>query len=202
MPSHRQRPLFIAAAAIVLVWLVCWAGFTIAKRSKMTLERVRQYERAMNLAKLSAAERARALRALVDKLNAMSPEERRRWHLDRNLLEQLTDEEKSWLIDALVPTEMKLALNAFEKMPKERRQKVIEDAMKRMRELSADPEASKNAGDGGPPALSPELEAKVRTIGLNALYSQSSAQTKVELAPLLNEIQNQMEGGPLRRSSK
>ena len=199
MAGQRQRPLFIAAAAIVFVWLVCWAGYAIAKKSQMTLEKVRQYEHAIDFGKLSAVERAKALRALVDKINALSPEDRRRWHLDRDLLAQLTEEEKAQLIDALVPTQMKLAINAFEQLPKERRQKIVDDAMKKMRELSENPDAGQRAGSGGGSALSPELEAKVRTIGLNALYSQSSAQTKAELAPLLNEIQQQMESGRLGR---
>lgn len=197
MGNQRRRPLIIAVVALVAVWIACWAGYVIAKHSKMTLAKVKEYERSIDFSKLSAAERMKALRKLVDKINAMSPDERRHWHLDKDLMAQLTDEEKSWLIDAVMPTEMKLALNAFEKLPKEKRQKIIEDAMKKLKELSTDPNAMGNGG-GGQQDLSPELQAKVRTMGLNTLYSQSSAETKAELAPLLNEIQNQLESGRLR----
>jgi hypothetical protein len=56
-------------------------------------------------------------------------------------------------------------------------------------------------GGGGPPQpISPELEQRIRTLGLQTYFTQSSAQTKAELAPLLEELQRVMEmGGRLHR---
>lgn len=163
----------------------------------MTREKLNQYLHSIDLAKLSAAERAKALQALIDKWNAMSPEDRRHWHIDHDWMAQLTDAEKSLLIEGMVPAQIKLALNAFEQLPKEQRQRMIDRAMKQIQDASANPGAGQNGG--GDSGLSPELEAKVRTMGLSAIYSQSSAQSKVELAPLLNEIQLQLESGRMGR---
>ena len=47
--------------------------------------------------------------------------------------------------------------------------------------------------------LSPELQDEVTKIGLQTFYSQSSAQTKAELGPFLEEMQRTMEMGRMLR---
>jgi len=193
----RQRPFYIAITVIVLAWLVAWAGYVLARRSRMTFEKMSAYQRSLDLAKLSAAERAAALRKLVDKLNALSPEERAKWHLGLDWLAQLTEEEKSWFIEAVLPGEMKVALNMFERLPKEQQQHQIDQAMAELRRNAAHPSIPRAGGSDGAPLISPDLDKKIRTMGLNALYSSGSAQTKAEIAPLLIEVQHQMESGQL-----
>ncbi len=183
MPQRRQRPLYLAAVVIVFVWLLAFTGYTLAKRSKMTAERVYAYQNSLDWDRMSPEQRRKALQALVDKLNALSPDERNRWHFDRDWFRRLTDDEKSWFIDAFLPGEMKRALAFFEQQPKEKQQKDIDDAMRELREHASNPNHASTDTNG--PLVSPELDKKIRTMGLNALYSQGSAQTKAELAPLL-----------------
>ncbi len=207
MLSKRWRPVVVSALAILAIWLVALAGYAVAKHSRMTLEKVNAYVQSVDLRQLSGPARARAIQALADKLNALSPDERRRARLERTAwgwLEQMTEEEKATFIDATMPTGFKQMLTAFEQLPEDKRRRTIDDALRRLREE----QARIQAGDGranpddtnGPPVLSPELQAKIRTIGLQTFYSQSSAQTKAELAPVLEELQRVMESGrPFRR---
>jgi len=202
MPHKRNRPLIVGAAAIVLVWLLSWSGYVIFKHSKMTAERVSQYQRSTDLARLSSADRLKALKKLAEMLNSLSPEDRQHWRLDLDWFRQLSDEEKAYFLDAFLPGEMQLALQMFEKWPKERQQQEIEHALRDLRKNAANPQAYRGLGSDGTngPVLSPELDKKIRTMGLNTLYGKGSAQTKAELAPLLMEVQRQFESGQLNLS--
>jgi hypothetical protein len=95
-------------------------------------------------------------------------------------------------------------LTSFEKMPDDQRKRAVDDALRRLRRAHTELETEQGMQvDTNAPVLSPELETRVRTIGLQEFYSQSSAQTKAELAPLLEEIQRSMESGrPFRRHGR
>jgi hypothetical protein len=202
MLSQRQRPVVWALAGIAGIWILATAGYLIARNAKVTAEKVQAYMADVNLSKLSAAERAEALSKLAAMLNALSLEDRRRLRLGGSVegwFTQMTEEEKSSFIEATMPTGFKQMIAAFEEQPEEKRRRTIDESLKGLREANA--QALPGGATGGREGtnrgstLSPELEAKVRTIGLKSFYSQSSAQTKAELAPLLEEMQKAMESG-------
>jgi len=205
--SQRWRPVFFSALAILAIWLVASVGYLIARNSRMTAEKVKAYADSVDLSKLSAAARAKAIQELADKLNALSGEERRRARLDRTSgrwFEQMTEEEKGQFIEATMPTGFKQMLSAFEQLPEDKRRRAIDDSLRRLKEAQAKMGSGDTNALGGPGGtnapLSAELQAKVRTIGLKTFYSQSSAQTKAEMAPVLEELQKVMESGrPFRQ---
>jgi hypothetical protein len=201
--SPRKRAVIWAAGGLVAIWVVAIAGYTISRNLKMTAEKVQAYVDSVDLRKLSGDARAKALRELADKINRLSMEERQRMRGDGSAyrwFEQMTEEEKAAFIEATMPTGFKQMIAAFEQQPEEKRKRAIDEALKRLREDSA-AQGGQVAGQRGTnrPPLSPELEAKVRTIGLKTFYSQSSAQTKAELAPVLEELQKVMENGRFNR---
>jgi hypothetical protein len=209
MLGQRQRPIFIAAAVIIVAWIIAIAGYTAAKNSKMTADKVRAYAQSVDLGKLSADARANAIRDLAGKLNALSPEERRNARLERTgqrWFAQMTEEEKGTFIELTMPTGFKQMLSSFEEMPEERRRRAIGDALRRLR----DEQEKTREADGAPaepttnapPVLSKDLQEKITKIGLKTYYSESSAQTKAELAPLLEELQRMMESGRMFRGGR
>jgi hypothetical protein len=193
--------------AVCAIWLVALAGYRIARNAKMTAEKVKAYAESVDISKLRGDARARAIQELADRLNALSMEERRKARLDRQAwswFDRMTEEEKAGFIEATMPTGFKQMLTSFEQLPEEKRRKAIDDALRRLREArdqaGIGSGGGRRSGTNSPPVLSEELQAKVRTIGLKTFYSQSSAQTKAELAPVLEELQRVMESGrPFRQ---
>ena len=204
MFSQRMRPVFLALAALVVIWVVAMVGYKIAQNATVTPEKVRAYIGAVDLGHLSATERAAAIAKLAAMLNALTLEQRQSLRLDRTAwFNKMTETEKSEFLEATLPTGFKQMLNAFEDMPPDKRQRAVDQAVKQMKEASAKMAAGGQAPPGGNgAALSPELQEKVTKLGLKSFYSQSSAQTKAELAPLLEEMQRMMESGRMMRGPR
>jgi hypothetical protein len=204
MLNQRQRFLVSAVSAVVGIWVIAWAGQWYLGHIKMTAEKVRAYMSSVDFAHLTGAARTKALKELEDKLNALSYEERQKLrseHMIGDWFAQMTEEEKEQFIEATMPTGIKQMLSSFEQLPEDKRRKMIDDALKNLHQqnqrMANGPDASAPATNA--PPISPELEAKIRTIGLNSFYSQSSAETKAELAPVLEELQRNMESGRMLR---
>lgn len=183
---------------LIGLWVAASIGYLIASNAKVTAEKVSAYVNSVDLSKLSAAERTKAIQELADKINRLSREERQRLRMERTAyawFEEMSEEEKGAFIEATMPTGFKQMIEAFEEMPEDRRRRAVDNALRRLREAREQGGLDSQSGTNGEPVLSKELEAKVRSIGLKTFYSQSSAQTKAELAPVLEELQRVMEMG-------
>ena len=206
--NRRTRTLLIVTTLIVLVPLLTWVGYGIAQNSRMTSEKLRQYENSVDLGTLSGAQRAEALRKLAEKINELSLEERRKSRLGpewKQWFDKMTENEKGQFIESTLPSGFKQWLNVFDNLPEGTRKSFIDSAMKQLKtthQLVTDREPGQDAsmyGTNGAPTLSPALWQKAQTIGLRTFYSESTAETKAQLAPFLEELQHQMQSGKMSR---
>ena len=110
------------------------------------------------------------------------------------VFEQMTDQEKGDFIDATLPTGFKQMLTSFEQLPEDKRRRAITNSLDRLRKVR-DGDLPPAEASNRPPVLSPELQKRMFSTGLKTFYQQSSAQTKAEVAPLLEEMQRAMESG-------
>ena len=209
--ATRYRPLWIGAALLACAWLLAWGGYKFAQGRRVTTEKVAQYLRSVDLSQLSSEARAEALRELARKMNALSVEDRRRARFAGDWdkwFAAMTEAEKAAFLDATLPSGFKQMLTSFEQLPEDKRRRAVDDAIRELKRARAtiekeEPEFILRAGrTNDPPELSEELQQRVVTLGLKSIYSDSSAQTKAELAPLLEEMQRSMESGRLFRGRR
>jgi hypothetical protein len=207
--ARQLRFLMSAGVVIVGIWVLAMAGHWYLESLKMTADKVRAYMESVDFANLTGDARARALQKLEDELNALSYEERqklRMQHLMDKWFNAMTEAEKSQFLAATLPTGFKQMINAFQQLPDDKRKRLIDNTLNNIQNQEAQQASAAGSGGGngvgggsgggnGTNAISPELEAQIRTIGLNTFYSSSSAETKAELAPVLEELQHQMEAG-------
>ena len=63
MFSQRWRPVILCLVGVAVIWTVAMTGYFLSKNARMTAERVAAYVASIDLGKLSAADRAAALKA-------------------------------------------------------------------------------------------------------------------------------------------
>jgi hypothetical protein len=201
------RWLVSALAILGTLLLMAWVGYGLAN-SHPTAEKVNQYAQTTDLARLSGPARAEALDKLQNLINNLSWEERKKWRREgawKKWLDAMTESEKSRWLEATMPSGFKQWLAAFDELPEESRRKFVEDLLQHLKdnhELITDwapGESTSMYGTNEPPNFSPELAKKKWTLGLKTAYMESSAETKAEWAPLLEELQSQMQSGQLTK---
>jgi hypothetical protein len=209
MSSPRRKAVWFAVAIVLCGWAIAVGGFQLAKRSRMTAEKVAAYLKANDLAQMNGSARSEALRELARKMNALNLDERRRARVTGDWdgwFAVMTDDEKVQFIEATLPSGFKQMLSSFEELPEEKRRQAIERAMAQMQKardtVAEEGFVPEEEDADGMEKLSPEVQQRVVEIGLKSYYSQSSAQTKAELAPLLEEMQQLMESGMLFRGRR
>ena len=200
---HMQRKVFVLKATVVLlaVWLGVWAVRAYAGSRKLTAERVNLAIAEARFSDWSehasppdageAARRERELRRIADMVNRLDFSEReknRRNPTPEEFFRKLTAPEKNLFIDLTVRESMNRFMEALDAMPPQQRRRFVEqglrdiqdgrtaDDMARAREMGAD------------------LLDKISQEGMRAYFEKSSADTKLDLAPLMEAINETMQG--------
>ena len=200
MSSPQTRPIFFLLLALLLVWITAAAAYVVFKNSRMTAEKVELHLREIDWGKLNAAERAEVLHKLMAEINSLSTDERQKYRRDgewRTLFNEMDEAEKSAFIEGTMPSGFKQVLATFEQLSPEKRKRTIDETLKHLREDGD----GKRERDTNAPVMSPALQQKMVSVGLKSFYTEGSAQTKAELAPVLEEMQQMMEKGTLFRGA-
>ena len=198
-----MRVAILVPALIALA--VIWGGVAIVFRATdsyiMTPEKVVLLVKEApwkDHRKASKDERKAFLEKITAAVNKLDFEQQRLLREDgRNEIEDfaldLTDEERRWFISQTVEKQFVFVMKRFQSMGLEERKRTLDQTRAEMRKNNRDVDAL----DG----LVTENERAFETIierGLEEYYNKGSDKRKMQMAPLLSELQRRMQGGRRR----
>jgi basic membrane lipoprotein Med (substrate-binding protein (PBP1-ABC) superfamily) len=177
---------------LAAIWLVAGGAMFLARRAKATPETLVAYVQAHPLEGKSSADRARIIEKTAQQLNELGYEERQQFRMGRKLgdfTRALTPAERDRFLDLTLPTGFKQMMESLNNMTPEKRQRFVEKALEDMK---------KREGERPP---NEELDATGRKIieqGFKSFYSEASAEVKMDVAPLIEQLQKNLQSRPTR----
>jgi hypothetical protein len=194
MFTGRNALFLKAGIALAVVWGIVWGAFQVTGNLKPTPEKLVAFAEENRLSEIDDSEkRRRVIGKVASMLNQMEPAELRRLAEEtgedprREFFEEMNPEEQRFFMEKRIGKAFEQMMTAFNEMEREERKQVVERTLKQMR--------SDNARADGLERLEetdPELVDRIVNEGLKAYYQSASAETKLDLAPVLEEMQKNL----------
>lgn len=210
---QRRRTIIRALIVVAGVWAAVWAVRAFADSRRATAASLRQSIAAVGFDDWSghdtppdpaaAAARQRELRklaAIYNRLDFHEREKAREQRLGEELARRLTTAEKALFIELTVSESMNQFMEALDAMPPAERRRFVKEGLEEIAEGRTGDEIRR-----GKELLDQNLLARITSEGMRAYYEKASADTKLDLAPLMEAMNEVMQGlrgndfGPPRR---
>lgn len=187
-----------AIVILILVWVTVWGIRTWAGSRRIT---VKMIDKEVARAKFEdwsaqetppdsaeAARRDRELRNIAALVNRLDFRERQKRGTGTLFYEKLSRSEKQVFFDLTIRDTMDTMISALDAMPPDQRKRFVQDALAALEEGQAkeDLKRTRELGD--------EMLDKASNEGMRAYFEKASADTKMDLAPLMQSVNDAMQG--------
>jgi hypothetical protein len=197
----RWNVIVKAIGVLALVWAVVWGIRELADSRQITADRVqREIEKAdfsdwsdrVTVPENSEAKhRAKEIERISDLINRLDFHEReknRHSRASEDFFRKLSAQEKTRFIDLTVMESMNRFMEALDAMPPEQRRKFVEQGLREVEEGRTEADLARAE------ALGADLLERISQEGMRAYFEKSSAETKLDLAPLMEAVNETMQG--------
>lgn len=191
----RNRLLVKGLLALAVLWTGTFVAIRIVGSLKPTPERIAAFVEDHPLEEISdPGERREVIGRIAGMLNQLEADDIRQIEAggrgreaQRKLFSTMNEEEQWYFMDLRMGRAFSQMMEVFNEMDRDERKATVRRALERIR--SGDGEA----GVRGPlDGSDSEMVDKVASAGLQAYFRDASAETKVDLAPLMEEVQKIM----------
>ena len=195
-----RRDVFIRAAVVLIgVWLTVWAVRSYAGSRKITAERVNREVANANFADWSAnpgsaaqaATREKEIRKIAGLVNRLDFQEREKNRDNRSgekFFSKLSSSEKGLFIDLTIVESMSRFMESLDAMAPDQRKKFVEQGLEEIQKGRTREDMERAD------ALGSDILDKITQEGMKAYFEKSSTDTKLDLAPLMEAMNEQMQG--------
>ena len=197
--NGKQATIFKAVAVLALVWAVVFAVRSFASSKRVTAERLDREVRALDFADWSEAsgsgavakQREEEIRRIAEMVNRLDFQERQKNRDSRSgemFFRKLSPQEKNLFIDLTIMESMGRFMEALDEMPEEQRKSFVQQGLKEIQDgrTEAEMERAREMDD--------QLLTKISEEGMRAYFDKASADTKLDLAPLMEAMNEVMQG--------
>ncbi|MBC7980836.1 MAG: hypothetical protein H7Y36_09765 [Armatimonadetes bacterium] len=197
----RKNVFIKATVVLLLVWSCVWVVRAYAGSRKITAERVNREVVAANFADWSAEKsppdaaeaqrRDKELRKIATLVNGLDFQEREKNRENRTgetFFRKLAPDEKGLFIDLTIMESMGRFMESLDAMKPEQRKKFVEQGLKEISDGRTGEEMARAD------ELDSDLLNKISQEGMKAYFEKSSADTKLDLAPLMEAMNETMQG--------
>jgi len=180
----------VLGVTLALIWgglgVLAW----VSNATAPTAERVVAYLEANPLDEAGSAERERIIDSLASQVNRLEFEQRQDAGLRKRVegtFDSMTPEERRRYIDAVLPQGIEQMIEAINAMDRDERRRLVEDALSDIRQAREE----HNAGETDE-RMNDEAFRRVVDEGMRSFMTDASAETKLDLEPVIMEMQNIM----------
>lgn len=183
---------------LVSIWLLVWGVTTWADGRKATPERVSKMISESEFedwsdeigAESDVSKRRDRLEEIAQVLNRLDLRQRDKLRENRSGMElftRLSTDEKIYFVELTLTQSMKRMMEAFDELPEKERERLVEKSIRDLQGAGGDDLARLQEED-------PEVLERIVTKGLGAYYQNASAETKMDLAPLMDAFGEVLSG--------
>ena len=198
---RRKKILIQALVVLLLLWGSVTVVRVIARSKQITAEKVRETVEATGFEDWSAHEsspnagrakerdkKLREVAELVNRLDFSEAEKNRDNRSLENMYRLMSREEKALFANLTVAKSMDRMMQGLDQLPPEQRKQFVEKGLAEIRSGKTGQEISR-ARD-----IDENLPDIIAQEGMRAYFEKASADLKLELAPIMEEINGVMQG--------
>ena len=188
-----------AAAALAVIWILVFAVRSIAASKKITAERLQNEISELAFDDWSedsgssseAEERENEIRRIADMVNKLDFEERQKNRENQSaedFFRKLDAREKNLFVDLTIVETMGRFMEALDQMPPEQRKEFVQKGLSEIQEGRTEADMARAQ------EMDEDLLTKISEEGMRAYFNEASADTKLDLAPLMEAMNEVMQG--------